>query len=324
VGARGYRLQPNVGLPLAKRKLEACRTAGEDLLREGVDLATTLAGSHGPTEIIARQDVNPWIKKQAGWLGRTREELAGLFDDSSASDVLTRGADRARTAQSLKELDGTLNRSRAALGSERAAEALTKLRVEREALRGALAELRGIEDSLTGDRVMVIHGRNQAAQFAMFNFLKRLGLEPITWEAAVKETRKGAPHNLEAVRAAMDSAQVVVALFSPDDMAFLRPELTGAEEKATGQPRPNVLIETGMAMALKAKNTIVVHLGRIRPASDLDGLNYVVLPRSLQGLRERLQNQGCRIDASEGWDNTAEFSEALQVLETASKVNAVQ
>lgn len=55
-------------------------------------------------------------------------------------------------------------------------------------------------------RVMVVHGRNESARVAMFHFLRALGLDPIEWKAAIRETGMGSPHNLEAVRAAMDVA----------------------------------------------------------------------------------------------------------------------
>jgi len=62
----------------------------------------------------------------------------------------------------------------------------------------------------------------------------------------------------------------VVVLFSPDDEAKLRAEFLKAtdgpdERTLTGQPRPNVLFEAGMAFGSKPDNTVSVQLGEMRP-----------------------------------------------------------
>jgi len=72
---------------------------------------------------------------------------------------------------------------------------------------------------------MVVYGRNVAARRATFAFLRSLGLEPIEWEQAVAATGKGTPHNLEAVRAAMSTAQAVVVVLTAEDQAGLLPQL---------------------------------------------------------------------------------------------------
>jgi predicted nucleotide-binding protein len=153
-------------------------------------------------------------------------------------------------------------------------------------------------------RVMVVHGRNQAAAEAMFEFLTALGLAPIPWEEAVGETGQGSPHNLHAVQAAMAAAQAVVVVMTAEESAqllerFALPGDPDGETVAAGQPRPNVFFEAGLAMGIAQSRTILVELGRIRRASDLDGLNVVRLTnavRNREALRERLRNAGCAID----------------------------
>lgn len=148
-------------------------------------------------------------------------------------------------------------------------------------------------------RVMVVHGRNAQALDALRAFLQSLGLEPILWEDPVAETGEGSPHNLNAVMAAMAMAQAVVVLLTAEDEARLLPAFRDHDDDdATleGQPRPNVLIEAGLAMGLGRERTILTRLGRIRGASDLDGLNAVNLanghgPRV--ALRRRLMTAGC-------------------------------
>jgi Predicted nucleotide-binding protein containing TIR-like domain len=151
-------------------------------------------------------------------------------------------------------------------------------------------------------RVMVVHGRNLAALNALRSFLQAVGLVPILWEDAIEETGEGSPHNLDAVTVAMALAQAVVVLFTTDDEARLMPQLNDGnpdEAELRGQPRPNVLIEAGMAIALGRERTILTRLGRIRPASDLDGLNAVNLtndPGPRTALRRRLLTAGCRVN----------------------------
>jgi predicted nucleotide-binding protein len=155
-------------------------------------------------------------------------------------------------------------------------------------------------------RVMVVHGRNLAMRNAMFTFLRALGLEPIEWEAAVAETGMGSPHNLEAVRAAMDIGQAVIVLLTAEDRAGLLPELAGEGEEIglQGQPRQNVILEAGLAMGLNPRRTILVELGPIRRASDFDGLNTIRLTNTAAtrgALRTRLRNAGCGV-AEDGTD----------------------
>ena len=67
-----------------------------------------------------------------------------------------------------------------------------------------------------------------------------------------------------------------------------------------------------MALVLMPRQYIVVHLGRIRAASDLDGLNHVSLPRDRQGLRQRLIDSGCLVDeSSDDWQTAGELEGAL-------------
>lgn len=158
-------------------------------------------------------------------------------------------------------------------------------------------------------RVMVVHGRNSAMRDAMFAFLRALGLSPIEWEDAIAETRTGSPHNLDAVRAAMRSAQAVVVIFTPEDEARLLPSLArptepDEEKELRGQPRPNVLLEAGMALAVDSDRTILVEIGSIRRASDLDGLNTVRLSNesaSRYALRNRLITAECAVGETGDW-----------------------
>lgn len=152
-------------------------------------------------------------------------------------------------------------------------------------------------------RVMVVHGRNYRARDAIFTFLRALGLEPIEWEQAIAETGMGAPHNFDAVRAAMEVGKAVVVVLTAEDQAGLLPDLAGPQDEddvpLRGQPRQNVILEAGLAMGVDRDRTILVELGSIRRASDFDGLNAVRLsnsPQNRTALRNRLRTAGCDVN----------------------------
>jgi predicted nucleotide-binding protein len=167
----------------------------------------------------------------------------------------------------------------------------------------------GIESPLRDHRrVMVVYGRNLAARDAMFTLLRALGLNPIEWEQAVAETGMGSPHNFDAVRAAMDVAQALVVILTAEDRAAILPELQGDDDDdiaLRGQPRQNVILEAGLAMGVDRSRTILVELGKIRRASDFEGLNAVRLTNTTQtrnALRQRLITAGCAVDqAASDW-----------------------
>jgi hypothetical protein len=67
-----------------------------------------------------------------------------------------------------------------------------------------------------GQLVFVVHGRNSTARLAIFEFLRSIGLSPIEWHQAVAATRKANPYIGEVVDAALEAAQAVVVLWTPD------------------------------------------------------------------------------------------------------------
>ena len=152
--------------------------------------------------------------------------------------------------------------------------------------------------------VMVVHGRDQELRTAMFDFLRSLDLNPIEWERAVKETGSGSPHTFEVVTKAFEMAMAVVIVMTGDDLARLRPELSSPDDpdyegELTPQPRANVLLEAGMALALHRDRTVPVTIGNIRPISDISGINFVRLdnsPEKRNALAVRLEGAGCPVN----------------------------
>jgi hypothetical protein len=121
--------------------------------------------------------------------------------------------------------------------------------------------------------VFVVHGRDARARTELYAFLRALGLRVLEWEHVSAQTGSASPYNGEVVDAAFRAAQAVVILFAGEDVAYLRDDLAGAKRETPGfQPRPNVLIETGMALMASRDRTVIVQSGVSREPSDLHGL----------------------------------------------------
>jgi hypothetical protein len=159
-------------------------------------------------------------------------------------------------------------------------------------------------------KVFVIHGRNQRAKEAMFQFLEALGLHPMDFDEAAQNIGHGAPLIGDVLTEAFQPAQAVVALFTPDDTGRLgrnyRPW-----ERSQPQARQNVVFEAGMAFGRLADRTVLVKLGKMRLPSDVVGRKFVEISnerKSREELKKRLENAQCTI-ASKGdrWLTSGDF-----------------
>jgi len=165
--------------------------------------------------------------------------------------------------------------------------------------------------------VFVIHGRDEPARKAFRGWLQSIDLHPLDWEEVVTRTGRATPFLGEAVAAAFEDIQAAVVLLTPDDGAHLHPDLHGASEPAfetqsTGQARPNVLFEAGMAFALQPHRTVLVEIGQLRPFSDIGGRNLIKFDARAEALKKivnRLEIAGCavNIDGTD-WLDTGRFA----------------
>lgn len=150
--------------------------------------------------------------------------------------------------------------------------------------------------------VFVVHGRNEPARTALFALLRALDLRPLEWEDAVAHTGEAAPYIGTVLDAAFSKAQVVVVLQTPDDIAYLRPDLCEPDDpdaQPQGQSRQNVLFEAGMALGRAAERTVLVEFGPLRGFSDVAGRHTVRLDNTVparQKLATRLKNAGCAVN----------------------------
>jgi predicted nucleotide-binding protein len=149
--------------------------------------------------------------------------------------------------------------------------------------------------------VWVVHGRDLAQRDAMFDFLRSLGLNPVEFSDVAIQTGVGAPYVGQILDTAFKRANAVVVLLTPDEVAYLRPELSERDDEiAPGyQARPNVLFEAGMAFGHHPDRTILVEVGHLRPFSDIAGRRSIRLNGQLAPLNElagRLEAAGCPIN----------------------------
>lgn len=174
--------------------------------------------------------------------------------------------------------------------------------------------------------VFVIHGRDFATKEAMCSYLVALGLHPLDWDEMVQSNGQGTPFTGEVIEHGFSIAQAFIVLMTPEDEARLHEDLHEESEPAyerqlTCQPRPNVIFEAGMAFGAHAARTIIVHVGALRPISDLAGRNVVKLGSTkspLLALARRLKAAGCPVafDAAEAFD-ADRFSELGALRRTA-------
>jgi predicted nucleotide-binding protein len=150
----------------------------------------------------------------------------------------------------------------------------------------------------------------------MFRFLRSVGLDPLEWTQALRKTKDGSPYIGTILEAAFGEAAAVVVLLTPDDEAqlrgeFVRPNDPEYERKLTGQARPNVLFEAGMAFGKSPERTVLVQIGSIRPFSDVAGRHIVHMsnqPTSRNELITKLANAGCNVDTSgNDWLSEGDF-----------------
>jgi predicted nucleotide-binding protein len=167
-----------------------------------------------------------------------------------------------------------------------------------------------------GDKVFVVHGRNTVARDGMFDFLRAIGLHPIDWSEAVRLTGKGSPYIGEVLDAAFAKSTAVVVLMTPDEVAYLRNEYAYKPDEddlhPSGQPRPNVLFEAGMALGRDPDRTIMVQLGDLREFSDVAGRHAIRLDGGIAGRTEiaaRLETAGCTVELSnDAWKTAGDLT----------------
>jgi predicted nucleotide-binding protein len=156
------------------------------------------------------------------------------------------------------------------------------------------------------NQVFVVHGRDRLAKDAVFAFLRAVGVKPIEWNSAVAMSKGASPYVGQILEAAFANARAIVVLLTPDDLVQLRPDLVTPadrpyERTLTGQARPNVLFEAGMAFVTHPARTLLVQIGNVKEFSDVGGRHVVHMTNDFtkrQELATKLTNAGCDVDTS--------------------------
>ncbi len=158
------------------------------------------------------------------------------------------------------------------------------------------------ETKIMRNKVFIIYGRNKKKREALFTLLRSVSLQPMEWEEIVSLTNNAAPYVGEVLDKGLEVAQAIVVLFTGDDLAKINPDFllpNEDTEELTPQPRPNVILEAGMALAKAPTRTIIVQVGTIRGISDLLGRHIIYWNNDAttrQALLNRLENCGCSIN----------------------------
>lgn len=169
--------------------------------------------------------------------------------------------------------------------------------------------------------VFLVQGRNDQVNVALTDYLTSLDLRVLEWNEVVTLLGGGNPYIGDVIKKGMDVAAAIIVLFTPDDEVKLDSRVAvsaKAHELETGfQPRPNVLIEAGMALAKDEQKTLIVQWGDIRPATDLGGKHLLVIGDGVQwrhDLKQRLASAGLAVhDANGRYLRAGSFPEPLPV-----------
>jgi predicted nucleotide-binding protein len=167
--------------------------------------------------------------------------------------------------------------------------------------------------------VFVIHGRNTDAAKQMGIFLRAMGLRPVDFDD-VRADLGGTPTVADVVIEGMNRAWGVIALFTGDEWAELRPAHRHAHDKAADkarwQARPNVMFEAGMAFGRDRNRVFLVQLGSVELFTDVAGVMTLRLDNNPAGarhtLREALRRNGCDVNDDKAWMTEGNFETCLQ------------
>ena len=171
--------------------------------------------------------------------------------------------------------------------------------------------------------VFVVHGRDEKLTASMFALLRALDLRPREWTELVQATGRGSPYNGEVVERALEIAQGIVVMLTPDDETRLRSDLCEKPDEGNleRQPRPNVLIELGMALARCEERTVIVEFGKMRGASDIHGRNVVRVSNDNKwrnALASRLETCGCDVKKTgDSWLDVGDFTLPSEIAAAA-------
>jgi len=172
------------------------------------------------------------------------------------------------------------------------------------------------------EEVFVIHGRNAKIRDSMYEFLRALGLKPVTFEEAKNRTGLGSPTIMDILDKAINENMIILSLYTPDDISFMNPYFhedndSEIEKRPVGQARLNVIFEKGLALARNREKTILVFFGEVKKYSDIDWihrLQFVDTPEIRKQLKNQLESLGCPIKANPNYLTVGDFEIESDIL----------
>lgn len=180
--------------------------------------------------------------------------------------------------------------------------------------------------------VFVIHGRNMPAKDEMGIFLRACGLKPINF-GDLRAELGGTPTIDRIVEEGMARAQGVVALFTADEYASLRPSFIGPVDHGAQierwQARPNVIFEAGMAFGKDRDRVVFVLLGNPHLFTDVAGVHVLRPTNDVHGdravLRDTLRKgMRCGVEDSSDWMKAGDFDRCVQFPTEVSPRNSFE
>ena len=215
-------------------------------------------------------------------------------------------ADRALGGWLTRQVEDYLNYLRTDLAQTRRVRELAAEELEQVMRDNAGAAQPSASSYDTRRRVFVVYGRDTKLTSRFFDLLRAVDLRPLEWETLVQATGKATPSLAEVVMGAPHLAQATLVLLTPDDIVELHSDLlldgdAQPERDRAAQARPNVLFEMGLALMAYPERTVIVEVGRMRPLSDLAGLNVIRFdgsPVAIKKVLHRLEVADCAVDYS--------------------------
>ncbi|WP_222272814.1 TIR domain-containing protein [Modestobacter marinus] len=173
------------------------------LLRAGESLRADALSGESPSSLVGAVMAQFWIERMDDWDERVAHSLRQVFAPSPSRDKFI-AVLPGRKPATFESTEDAFNRRR------------NDLHRQLEALRQLRAAVAPRTD------VFLVHGRNLRAAEDLVLLMKEFGIHVPAWEGAAAAAKKGAPTNLEVVRAGMAQADAVVVLLTPDDEGQLK------------------------------------------------------------------------------------------------------
>lgn len=171
-----------------------------------------------------------------------------------------------------------------------------------------------IEPSPSSNKVFLVHGRNRDLAARVNEMLGRCGATVVDFTEVRQSDSFRGRYVGDVLDHAFSVAQAVVVILSGDDEVTVHPRFRLREDPRLQmelQPRPNVLIELGMALRSHADRVVLLEFPPMRKASDIDGLVTVSFTGDIHQLVTstvaKLRQAGCNVTIPALGDSVFEY-----------------